>query len=144
MLAMGVPVCILLWDGIRGRWRWFFLALVPVIVHAVLMTYSRGAMLSLLVVSPLIAVRSQRRFQMAVFGAVLFFGAIPILAGPEIQARFLTLENNEEDDSANSRRGSWAAAWNMAKDNPIFGVGIRNANLFSYPVRCRHGGTHHS
>ena len=132
MLAMGVPVCILLWDGIRGRWRWFFLALVPVIVHAVLMTYSRGAMLSLLVVCPLTAVRSQRRLQMAVFGAVLFLGAIPVLAGPEIQARFFTLEKTEEDDSANSRRGSWAAAWNMAKDNPIFGVGIRNANLFSY------------
>jgi probable O-glycosylation ligase (exosortase A-associated) len=132
MLAMGVPVCILLWDGIRERWRWFFLALVPVIVHAVLMTYSRGAMLSLLVVSPLVAVRSRRRVQMAVFGAVLFLGAIPILAGPEIQARFFTLKDNEVDESANSRRGSWAAAWNMAIDNPIFGVGIRNANLFSY------------
>ncbi len=132
MLAMGVPGCILLWDGIRSRWRWFFLALVPVTVHAVLMTYSRGAMLSLLVVSPLIAVRCQRRLQMAVFGAVLFLGAIPVLAGPEIQARFFTLENTEEDDSANSRRMSWAAAWNMAKDNPIFGVGIRNANLLSY------------
>ncbi len=132
MLAMGVPVCILLWDGIQGRWRWFFLALVPMIVHAVLMTYSRGAMLSILVVCPLLAVRCQRRFQMAVFGAVLFLGAIPILAGPEIQARFLTLEHNDVDESANSRRGSWAAAWKMAKDNPIFGVGIRNANLFSY------------
>jgi Family of unknown function (DUF5935) len=86
MLAMGVPIAILLWDEIRGRRRWFFLALVPVIVHAVLMTYSRGAMLSLLVTSPLVALRCQRRFQMAVLGAVLFFGAIPILAGPEIQA----------------------------------------------------------
>lgn len=132
MLAMGVPVCILLWDGIRDRWRWFFLALAPVIVHAVLMTYSRGAMLSLLVVTPLVAVRSRRRAQMAVFGAVLFLGAIPILAGPEIQARFFTLKNNDVDESANSRRMSWAAAWKMAKDNPIFGVGIRNANLFSY------------
>ena len=54
------------------------------------------------------------------------------LAGPEIQARFFTLEHNDVDDSANSRRRSWAAAWKMAKDNPIFGVGIRNANLFSY------------
>ena len=132
MLAMGVPVCILLWDGIRDRWRWFFLALVPVIVHAVLMTYSRGAMLSMLVTSPLVAIRSQRRMQMAAFGAVLFLGALPIMAGPEIQARFLTLEHNEEDDSANSRRGSWAAAWKIAKDNPIFGVGIRNSNLLSY------------
>ncbi len=132
MLAMGVPVCILLWDGIRDRWRWFFLALAPAIVHAVLMTYSRGAMLSLLVTSPLVAVRSRRRVQMAVFGTVLFLGAIPVLAGPEIRARFFTLKDNEVDDSANSRRQSWAAAWNMAKDNPIFGVGIRNANLFSF------------
>lgn len=132
MLAMGVPVCILLWDEIRGRWRWFFLVQVPVLVHAVLMTYSRGAMLSLLVVSPLIAVRSRRRVQMALLGAVLFLGAIPFLAGPEIRARFFTLDNSEVDGSANSRRMSWAAAWNMAKDNPIFGVGIRNANLFSY------------
>ncbi len=132
MLAMGVPACILLWDGIRDRWRWFYLALVPVIVHAVLMTYSRGAMLSMLVTVPLIAIRSRRRMQMAVFGAVLFLGAIPMMAGAEIQERFLTLKDNEVDESANSRRMSWAAAWKMAKDNPIFGVGIRNANLFSY------------
>lgn len=145
MLAMGVPACILLWDGIRDRWRWFFLAQAPVIVHAVLMTFSRGAMLSLLVVCPLIAVRSRRRVQMAAFGAVLFLGAIPIMAGAEIRARFLTLENNKEDGSANSRRASWAAAWNMAKDNPIFGVGIRNANLFSYQYGAdKEGRTIHS
>jgi probable O-glycosylation ligase (exosortase A-associated) len=132
MLAMGVPICVLLWDQIRGRWRWFFLALVPLIVHAVLMTYSRGAMLSLLVTSPLLAFRCQRRMQMVALAAALFFGAIPIMAGPEIRARFLTLENNEEDGSANSRRASWSAAWSMAQDNPILGVGIRNSNLFSY------------
>ncbi len=132
MLAMGVPICILLWDQIRGRWRWFFLALAPVIVHAVLMTYSRGAMLSLLVTSPLIAFRCQRRLQMAAIAAVFFFIAIPVMVGPEIRARFLTLEHHDEDDSANQRRQAWAAAWKMAKDNPIFGVGVRNANLFSY------------
>ncbi len=132
MLAMGVPVCVVLWDGIRDRWRWFYLALVPVIAHAVLMTYSRGAMLSMLVTAPLVAVRSRRRMQMAMFAAVLFLGAIPVLAGPQIQERFFTLKDNEVDDSANSRRTSWAAAWNIAKDNPIFGVGIRNANLLSY------------
>jgi probable O-glycosylation ligase (exosortase A-associated) len=132
MLTMGVPICILLWDEIRGRWRWLFLALVPVIVHAVLMTFSRGAMLSLLITCPLLAIRCKRRLQMASLGAVLFLGAIPIMAGPEIRSRFMTLEKNDEDESANSRRGSWAAAWNMAQDNPVFGVGIRNSNLFSY------------
>jgi probable O-glycosylation ligase (exosortase A-associated) len=131
-LAMGVPVCILLWDEIRGRWRWFFLALAPVIIHAVLMTYSRGAMLSLLATCPLLALRARRRLQMATLGAVLLLGAIPVMAGPEIRARFLTIEKSEEDASANSRRSSWLAAWKMAQDNPVFGVGVRNANLFAY------------
>jgi probable O-glycosylation ligase (exosortase A-associated) len=132
MLAMGLPVCILLWDQIRGRWRWFVLASAPVIMHAVLMTYSRGAMLSLVVTSPLLAFRCQRRMQVAALAAVLVFGALPVLAGPEIRERFLTLKDNELDESANARRKSWNAAWNMALDNPILGVGIRNANLFSY------------
>jgi O-antigen ligase len=54
------------------------------------------------------------------------------MAGPEIRARFLTLESAEKDESAQSRRASWAAAWAMAKDNPVFGVGVRNANLYSH------------
>ena len=132
MLAMGVPICILLWDQIRGRWRWFFLALAPVIIHAVLMTYSRGAMLSLLVTSPLLAIPLPATIADGGARCGFFFGVIPVMAGKEIRDRFLTLEHHEEDDSANSRRGSWAAAWKMAKDNPIFGVGVRNANLFSY------------
>jgi probable O-glycosylation ligase (exosortase A-associated) len=132
LLALGVPICVLLWDYIRGRWRWFFLALAPVIIHAVLMTYSRGAMLSLLVTSPLLALRCKRRLQMAVLGGVLFLGAIPIMAGPEIRERFFTLKKSEEDESSNIRRRAWAAAWQIAKENPIFGVGVRNANLFSY------------
>ncbi len=145
MLAMGVPICILLWDQIRGRWRWFFLALAPVIIHAVLMTYSRGAMLSMLVTSPLLAFRCQRRMQIAILGAILFFGVIPVMAGKEIRDRFSTLENNTQDESANLRRNSWMAAWRMAMDNPIFGVGIRNANLFSYDYGAdRKGRTIHS
>ena len=36
------------------------------------------------------------------------------------------------DASANSRRESWAAAWRIAEDNPVFGVGIRNSELMSY------------
>jgi probable O-glycosylation ligase (exosortase A-associated) len=132
MLAMGVPICILLWDHVRGRRRWVFLACVPVIIHAVMMTYSRGAMLSLLVTSPLVAVRCQRRLQMGLLGAFLLLVGIPIMAGPEVRARFLTLEKNEEDESANIRRRAWAAAWKMAEENPIFGVGIRNSNLLSY------------
>ena len=125
MLAMGLPICILLWDQIRSRWRWFFLAFAPLILHAVLMTYSRGAMLALLVTGPLVAFRCQRRLQMAVLAAVLVCGAIPIMAGPEIRERFLTLKENELDESANARRkrvGGPPGIWQWITQS--LGVGI--------------------
>ena len=61
MLAMGVPLCYFVWEGSQSRLRWCFLALLPLLLHAVLMTYSRGAMVSLLAATPLIAWRSRHR-----------------------------------------------------------------------------------
>jgi len=131
MLAMGVPLCYFAWEGIRGRWRWLFLALIPVLIHAVLMTYSRGAMVSLIAVVSLFFLRSRRRTWLLVFAVGLAY-LLPLLAGKEIRARFFSIEQNEIDESANSRRKSWAAAWAIAKDHPVFGVGVRNANLLSH------------
>jgi probable O-glycosylation ligase (exosortase A-associated) len=131
MLAMGVPLCLFAWEGLTVRWRWLFMALVPVLLHAVLMTYSRGAMVSLLAVAPLVWLRSRHRRSMT--GAALGLALLlPLLAGAEIRARFFSISEHEQDDSAQSRLGSWAAAYQMAKENPVFGVGIRNANLFSH------------
>ena len=131
MLAMGVPLCYFAWEGIRRWFRWAFLALIPLIIHAVLMSYSRGAMVSLLAGVPFYLLRSRHKIQLALVLAGV--GAlIPMLAGKEIRERFFTLENTQIDASANSRRESWAAAWQIAKENPIFGVGIRNSNLLSH------------
>jgi probable O-glycosylation ligase (exosortase A-associated) len=132
MLAMGVPLCLFAWEGTRSRLRWGFVALIPTIVHAVFMTYSRGAMLSLLISWPLMVARSRQRLRIGLATVVFGVVGIPLLAGPEIQERFFSIKDNEVDESANSRRQSWAAAWKIAKDYPIFGVGVRNANLFSY------------
>jgi probable O-glycosylation ligase (exosortase A-associated) len=131
MLAMGVPMCWFVYEGVRKWWRWGFVALIPVLLHAVLMTYSRGAMVSLLAMCPLLLFRSRQRVRLSLAGVVLGVVVIPALAGPEIRARFSTLNNTEADQSANSRRESWKAAVKIACDHPIFGAGIRNANLLS-------------
>lgn len=132
MLAMGLPLCLFLWDGTKAWWRWVFLALVPIIAHAVMMTYSRGAMLSLIVTSPLLVIRPRRRLQVVAFATLFALLAVPLLAGPEIRNRFFSISDHDRDGSAQSRLGSWQAAWKIVQDYPVFGVGIRNANLFSY------------
>jgi probable O-glycosylation ligase (exosortase A-associated) len=131
MLAMGVPVCLFLWDGFQRWYRWAFLAFIPVLIHAILMSYSRGAMLSLILISPLWLIRARRRVLLGLaFVGVL--AALPLMAGKEIQERFFSIERHEIDTSAQLRWASWKAAYRMANEHPIFGVGLRCANMLSY------------
>jgi probable O-glycosylation ligase (exosortase A-associated) len=131
MLAMGVPLSWFAFEGLRGKVRWFFGVLSLGLIHAVLMTYSRGAMLSMIVVTPLMVLRSGYRAKLGLGLVVLGLVGIPAMAGKEIRARFMTIEQHETDASANGRKAAWGAAWKMAKDYPLLGVGLRNANLLS-------------
>ncbi|MCC7044027.1 MAG: O-antigen ligase family protein [Acidobacteria bacterium] len=131
MIAMGVPLALYAWQGTTQRWRWLFVMATPPMLHAVMMTYSRGAMLALLLVSPLMVFRSHRRLPLA--GVALVMAAmVPIMAGQEVRNRFFSIQQYEADGSANSRFDSWAAATRIANDYPLFGVGIRNSNLVSH------------
>jgi probable O-glycosylation ligase (exosortase A-associated) len=130
-IAMAIPMAYFLWQGGRRWWRWIFFLMLPIMLHAVLMSYSRGAMLSLLLAAPVIVLRSRNKKQLVLFLAC-FLTLVPILAGEEIRARFFSIETYEQDSGAQSRFGSWRAAWNIAKDHPLLGVGIRNADLLSY------------
>jgi len=131
MLAMGVPVCWFAFEGVEKWWRWGFVLLIPTLIHAVLMTYSRGAMLSLIVGVPFLLWRSRQRLRLTIALVTFVVLALPTLAGPEIRARFMTIQDTEVDETANARKESWKAAWLIAKDYPLFGVGVRNANQFS-------------
>lgn len=130
MLAMGVPLCAFVWEGTSRWWRWGFAALIVPLLHAVLLTFSRGAMLGLLMATPLFLVRSRHRrpFSVGMLALVLL---LPFLAGAEIRQEFSSIGEYDADSSAQSRLSSWKAGWEMAKDNPIFGTGLRNSTLFS-------------
>ncbi|MGE3805054.1 MAG: O-antigen ligase family protein [Gemmataceae bacterium] len=131
MLAMGVPLCLFVWEGTRRWWRWLFAAAIPSLIHAVLLTYSRGAMVTLVLTAPLFYLRSQHKKQMTLaFVAVGLM--LPIMAGNEIRERFFSIQKYEEDDSAQSRFRSWQAGWEMALDHPLFGVGFRNSPVYMY------------
>lgn len=145
MLAMGAPICYFCFEALTRWWRWGFLILIPIIVHAVLMTYSRGAMLSLLLATPMLVLRSRHKVRLITILVLFGTFVLPTLAGKEIRERFFTIEQHEIDESANSRRQSWRAAWLIALDHPVFGVGVRNADRFSYYYGAdRPGRTIHS
>jgi probable O-glycosylation ligase (exosortase A-associated) len=139
MIAMGIPLALYAWEGSTKIWRWVFLAGIPLLLHAVLMSYSRGAMVALLAATPLFVLRSPRKGPM--LGVLLFMLALlPFLAGKEIRAEFFSTEDYATDSSANSRFESWAAAFRIANDYPLFGVGIRNSGQFSLQYGADYAG----
>jgi probable O-glycosylation ligase (exosortase A-associated) len=127
MLAMAVPLCLYIWESSTRWWRWLFAAFIPVVLHAVLMTFSRGAMVALAVACPLFWLRSRQKVLLgaAYLGVALM---LPLMAGKEIRERFFTLERYRDDASAQSRFQSWKAGWLIACDYPVFGIGPRNSN----------------
>lgn len=131
ILAMAVPMCFFAWEAVRHWVRWGFLAVIPILLHAVLLSYSRGAMVSLCVVAPVVLLRTRHKLLVgAVFAAIL--AALPVMAGKEIRERFFSIENQHLDESANARKVTWGIAIRMATERPLFGMGIRNSNLFTY------------
>ena len=130
MLAMGVPLCLFIYLATTRWWRWVFAALIPVLLHAVLLTFSRGAMVALLVTSPLLFLRGKHRRQL-LLSAIVVAIAIPSMAGKEVRREFFSVEGYEEERSAQQRFDSWRAAYLISRDHPVFGVGVRNSSLIS-------------
>ena len=130
MLAMGVPLCLFAWDGIKHWSRWGFLLAVPLLIHAVLTSYSRGAMLALILSVPVYLIRCNHKKQLLLilFGIAML---VPILAGKEIQERFFSIDKHDQDASAQSRLTTWGIAWRMACERPVLGFGIRNSSLYT-------------
>jgi len=131
MLAMAIPMCFFAWEAIRSWIRWGFLLIIPVLLHAVLLSYSRGAMLSLCVGAPFVFARTRYKWMVGIVYACIL-ACIPVMAGKEIRERFFSIGKADVDESAQSRWTTWKIAVRMANEKPIFGFGIRNSNKFTY------------
>ena len=111
----------------KGWKRFLFAGFFLMASAACMRTYSRGAMVCLplgCAITTLLSLRYQfhmRKVQilLPVF-LVCFFGALLLL--PNIIKRFETAPK----ESLMTRQYLAASAWNMMKDEPIFGVGLNN------------------
>ena len=90
---------------------------------AILGTFSRGAMLALAVVAPLIFLLMRHKVILAGLGVAVIL-AVGVTFPDRVVERMETLQNIEEDGSAMSRIESWGVNWNIARENPLTGAGF--------------------
>jgi probable O-glycosylation ligase (exosortase A-associated) len=126
-----------------GASRWWQTAVailcVLLMLHAVLLSFSRGGMLAIIltgIISFLLIPRRTTHY--VVFFAVVLIGLR--LAGPGVVARFNTVfaDAEERDFSAQSRLQLWSDCLKVMERNPLLGLGPnhwpRVASEFGWPA----------
>ena len=104
-------------------------------IIGVVASFARGAFLSAVVVGFMIWVRSKHKMKAAMLGAV---GAVLVVIAAnvlhkgafwaEIQSAFT---EGTREGTGNDRAILWTAAWEVFKENPVFGVAPRNFGPFA-------------
>ncbi len=124
-LNMAIPLLVYLQRQEQHFWRRRALLAVTILsIIASLSTYSRGALLGLAVVVPLIFLKSRARL---ILLPVLIIAVIvlPSVMPKGWVSRMETIETYKEDESANQRLNSWFVSYQLAKDYPVMGGGFR-------------------
>ena len=142
LLALAIPFAYCyFFSAAKGAWRIVKYA-TPVVavllIQAVMMTYSRGAMLASLIGLGWILLHHRKRLQAVIVVLVLML-VVGRLAGPQIRHEFMSTEDYQSDASAQVHLEAWHAAWEMTWEHPLFGTGVRNSKYFmkNYDWRVR-------
>src|SRR5574337_417528 len=128
-LNMVLPILLLLSRSEQRRWlRYLLRTTFAFSIIAVLITYSRGAVLGLAVVLPLIFLKSRAKL------IILPLAIVAYLLGPSVMQsvmpeqwleRMGTIKTYEQDRSANQRLNAWYVSYRLALDRPFVGGGFR-------------------
>jgi probable O-glycosylation ligase (exosortase A-associated) len=128
-IIMVIPLLLLLSRDEPRRWAKLGLrATVIFSIVAVLFTYSRGAVLGLAIIMPLMFLKSRLRLlvlPLALVAALLGQSIAEAVFPERWMARMGTVQTYEKDRSANMRLNSWIVSYRLALDYPLFGAGFR-------------------
>jgi probable O-glycosylation ligase (exosortase A-associated) len=124
-LTMALPLLVQIGFAERNKiLRRGVFAIIPLTVITILLTHSRGAFLSLAAMTAVMVWRSRNRTAgLALVAAAALIGVWFVPA--EYVERIRSIADYRQDGSAMGRLAAWQTAINMAKANPIFGVGFQ-------------------
>lgn len=136
IMVCGVPLAFFM--GIYDKRKWvkgLCLLAALLLIHEVLLTFSRGGQLGLCIVGAgifFVALFHLPKKGMTILMAVVFVFLTLHLAGAQVREEFWSIfvDPEDRDASAASRFDTWGAAWRCMLDHPM-GVGARNFNLVS-------------
>jgi O-antigen ligase len=131
LTAVGFIICLAVVVVRRGRLRWFAAVGATLLLLANVAALSRGAWVAIAIASAVVVSRGRpgRLLAAVVVGGLLAALVLPPLAqsGTPVGKRLGSLLTSEStpDHSVIDRKALWNAAWHMALDHPLTGVGVR-------------------
>jgi probable O-glycosylation ligase (exosortase A-associated) len=122
-MNMTLPICFFLAQTETDRrLKWFFRLLCVAIIASSLFTYSRGALVGLVIVLLLMLMGIRQR--VAVLAAVAVTVVFVLMLAPSSwRDRMDPTRDDAIDASARSRLNAWDFSWRLASDYPIAGGG---------------------
>lgn len=121
---MVVPLMVILAREEKHVWaRNALYAAAGLTIVSTIFTYSRGAYVGLAVMLPLLFLQARKK---VIAGAILIPAVLlaPMVLPEAVFQRVDTIENYQEDQSANQRLNAWTVAINVARDHPLTGAGF--------------------
>lgn len=119
---MTMPLFFVLAQTDSRRWvRWLYAACFFASIPVVFFTYSRGALIGLVVLLALMVLRGKRHF--VLMPVIILALILAVLFAPPAWKERMNPSQNL-DLSARSRLNAWAFSWNFVKDFPLTGGGF--------------------
>lgn len=129
--------------------RWWLRSLAflcaALIMHAAIMTSSRGGLLALIITGVVVAIVMPKRPSYVL--ALVLAAALGVrLTGPQIAARFETtfVDAEERDVSAQSRILMWGYCLDLMAQSPLVGIGPRHFPIVANQFGLTRGKSAHS
>ena len=126
-LATTLPMFLYLYGQVAGKWvRRGILFVFIMSIIAIIGTFSRGALVALLVFAGFMWLRSKRKMLYLLLALIMAVPATMLVPERWVN-RMETISTATEDDSFMGRVDAWIINYKLALEHPLTGVGLRNS-----------------